>query len=453
MGRGGPSGAKCMANPHSHPKLVGAAPQPPPGTAPPALVPVELLSIFTPPSVDHLLPGPPGKTLTLQAKILWWLLILLKVKPCAFETLLRLASHQPVEPTHTSTPHSSPPPTHMWLSPKLPLSSTLSPIPSGCIVFKRLVPTPRPNCPHPSAFPPHSPSPQYSPITLFHVSTLSPPLIACTAHRHHPYPPPTAPLPPSLSPCLPALRTSQPRVLACPLPTSSSQQLVFPCPLYLPCPSGPQCTPNCVPVSSLPRSFAPPRTRLPCPPSSVLPTSSYPRAPAQRPSPSASRSSTPLQTLQPGIRVLLPAHPGFPRPCAAWVGAPRWMRARCVETSAGHTLTRRPASRAADWLPAGWRGRDWLPPRAGRARFTVGSTAAWMLLDPAAAPRSVEPERRGGAGRGHRRSLSAAHPGPAAKGSLGSWPQSVASGGGQRAMRGSGMQRGARGSRGPQRRR
>lgn len=74
-----------------------------------------------------------------------------------------------------------------------------------------------------------------------------------------------------------------------------------------------------------------------------------------------------------------------------------------METSGGHILTSGPASRAADWLPAGRSGRDWLARRGGRARFTVGSTAAWMLLRPVAAPGSLEPERPGGAGRGNRR--------------------------------------------------
>lgn len=108
-----------------------------------------------------------------------------------------------------------------------------------------------------------------------------------------------------------------------------------------------------------------------------------------------------------------------------------------------------PAPRAADWLPAGWPGPGWLAPRGRRSRFTVGSTAAWMLLGPAAAPRSEEPERPGGAGRGA--PPGAAAPPTPARGR--GQPGVAAAGGGQRAMRGRELRRGARGSRGPQRRR
>lgn len=50
-----------------------------------------------------------------------------------------------------------------------------------------------------------------------------------------------------------------------------------------------------------------------------------------------------------------------------------------------HTLTRRPAFEHHGLVVRGLAAADWLGLRGRRSRFTVGSTAAWMLLGPAAA--------------------------------------------------------------------
>lgn len=334
--------------------------------------------------------------------------------------LLNPSSIQPVERTPPSPPRPSPhsitypqvsPPNFLLPPPPAPFLP-VAPCSSGGSSSKSRLP---PSFGLPA---PHSATAQGALATVFRVSPLRPSPAACASQRLHPY----APAGPRVSRCsrLPLARTPPvraPRHLHSE-PAKSRVRRVAP-----------------VPTARVPHPAAPPSAvPRPPPPHTLSPRPRCP--PPRRPS-----------------RVPLPPRPGGPPPPRR-AGRRAQVDARALRgDEPRHTLTRRPAPRAADWLPAGWRGPDWLAPRAGRASFTVGSTAAWMLLGPSAAPRSVEPARRGGAGRGHRRSRSAAHPGPAAKGSLGSRPQRVAAGGAQRAMRGRGPRRGARGSRGPQRRR
>lgn len=149
-----------------------------------------------------------------------------------------------------------------------------------------------------------------------------------------------------------------------------------------------------------------------------------------------------------------PEFPGAPRPPRSPGGCARRGDGR-------HTLTRRPASARRGLAPRGMAGADWLGPRGRRSRFTVGSTAAWMLLGPAAAPEERGAGAAGWAGGGASRSRSRRPPGPrpGQPGSRGRawWLRAADKGpcgaaGAERGRAGWGMRGGAGRAPGPQRR-
>lgn len=177
-------------------------------------------------------------------------------------------------------------------------------------------------------------------------------------HVHIPqaFAPPLLPRPPGWAAHPPSKRVPQSSaspLSLCPLPPHPPIPLPRPLPTPVLSPPHPRVAASRVLRTTL--SLGHPLTSVPHP--HVLRTSIR-----SFPCPHVSPSS-----VNPLTSVPSPPHLQVPRPPAARAGAPRWMRARCVETSGGHTLTRRPRLPRRGLAPRGLAG-----PRLARAARQPG---------------------------------------------------------------------------------
>lgn len=336
-----------------------------------------------------------------------------------FQTLLSLPPRS-LPPPHSPAPHPASSPTQC-LSPKLPSSFLQLQLPFllGALFSRGLLQL------QDRAAPILQPSPTFPKPLVFPI-TLPPTRSLC------PHCPPTHSGPPH--PPIP--RTLCPRVPGPPHP---------PVP-RTPCPRVPGPPQPPVPRNPCPCASRSPHSSSLCPRSSVSPVPAHPRTP--QPLSAHLSLPTPFIPASPVLRTSPCPAPRVPAP-------PRRAARRAqVDARAARGDGRRahpnpPAPPPASRIGSRWAGRA---PIGGR-RAAAGSR--WVAPQRGCCsvpprPGSVEPERPGG-GRGSRE-LRRRPPGPRPR-QAGVAAAPLAAGGGQRAMRGRGLRRGARGSRGPQRRR
>ncbi|XP_047549590.1 vegetative cell wall protein gp1-like [Lutra lutra] len=223
-------------------------------------------------------------------------------------------------------------------------------------------------------------------------------------------------------------------------------------PVFMPAPS-PPTNPSAPPPSPV---SAPPHLQAPASPS-FAPHCPPDLCPAP-PRPSYPHKLTPRSPHLPVLREALGPGPQPSAPPGPRAREPRGRRAQ-VDARAwrGDELAHPSPPAPPPAPPIG-------SPRAGRApvgsrRAAAGPVSRWVAPQrgccsvPPRPPGARSRSGRAGPGGGHRREPLLRPPRPAAEGSPGSRPHRAAAGGGQRAMRGRELRRGARGSRGPQRRR